>query len=146
VTEPVQTEDFEPTHRVVGPLAIVPLPGGQQIYIYKDGVLPEVPDETIEHLTQAGLIAPIDEDPPSEDDLSEQDRIKEIIARQPDRVEQAQRSGGDVERSGPAPAGLPSRSASKGAWVDYATSQGMSRTGAESMSRDELADHYAPAR
>lgn len=49
---------------------------------------------------------------------------------------------GPVEPAGSTDSEVPVRSASKGRWVDYAVSQGMSAGEATSKTRDELADLY----
>lgn len=134
----------EPTHQVIGPMAIVSTADGQQLYVYEGGVLPaDTPGEVVERLVDTGLVAPIDADIPVEDSLSEQERVKEIIARQPDRMEQ---SGGDVEVAPavqPLPIVQPSPAAPKADWVDYAVSQGYERSVAESLTKGELVDRLS---
>lgn len=135
----------EPTHVVTGPLAIVSTSNDQRVYVYEGGVIPpDTPDDEVDRLVDSGLVTAIADLPERPEPPREgQELIKSIIERQPDRAGGLvnERSGGDVER-----AALPSRSASKGAWIDYATSRGMDRETAESMTRDELADYYATAR
>ena len=62
----------------------------------------------------------------------------------PGAVAYFRRRGYRVEEDTPssAPLSMPARSASKGAWLDYAVSRGMPRDEAEAMTRDQLATHY----
>lgn len=61
--------------RVIGPVAVLPLVGGGERYVYKDGIVPveTVVDESVQHLVDAGLVEIVDgsaEESPAEETKS----------------------------------------------------------------------------
>jgi hypothetical protein len=135
--DPDTVEEFEPTHIVTAPLAIIQTGPTTQQYCYQGAPVPAgTTEEQIEHLISAGLICHVD-------DLDELGRpiVRRAVDEHGDLVPN-ERSGGDVERTAPLLRPLPGES--KARWIDYAVDRGMDRSVAESLTKGELVDRYPP--
>ena len=129
----------EKTYVVTGFGAIVNCENNQSQLVMRNGPVPSnALPEHVEHLLNVGLIAEAEHfgglEPVLTGDM-------QTVLTHPVGVD-----FGEPEADADGPDGpMPATYASKGAWVDYAVTQGADRAEAEAMSKNDLIDAYGPA-